>query len=204
MTEIGTTVIDYGGAESPTSISRFHFRRTDLGSITQADCAAAQGATYDFISHLRALFPDDVTFLFPATFAIADEATATLTHDLEAGDGSGSIAGLSSAPWAKGSGIHMRFETADIVRGRHVTGGFFLVPCTADAFNHDGGLSPTALTDINTAGPLLLNDAWTAGLEFVVWGKPLPGATHPRALGFSAKITAVDTPRVSSLRRRRA
>lgn len=204
MTEIGTTVVVYGGAESPTSITRFHFRRTDLGVITSADCAAAQDFAYSLFSGLRALYPDDVTALFPATFPIADEATGTLLHDLEAGDGSGSIAGTSGATWAKGQGIHMRLETADVVHGRHVIGGFYLVPCTADAFNMDGGLSDTALTAISAAGPYGLTHAWTAGIEMVVWGKPLPTATHPRLVGFSAKITAIDTPRVTSLRRRRA
>jgi len=49
-----------------------------------------------------------------------------------------------------------------------------------------------------------MSDMTAGGVELVVWSKPLPHATHVRAVGFSSAVTSYTIGGVTALASRRA
>lgn len=148
-----------------------------LTLYTQGAGGDLQAAAKTWIDAQKANITNDVTYVFPNTGDIIDEATGEMIG-VWTGGTTGSVTGTSGASYLKGVGYSVRWDTAGIVAGRHVRGRSFIVPCSATTFNADGVLDAGVHLGLDTATSAFLT-ALTG--EVSVWSRPTParpGSAH--------------------------
>lgn len=148
-----------------------------------------------FTACLAGKTPTGVTWSIPDG---GDEIEST-TGALVGGWGTGTTTGVTSTAggsYAEGVGLRVRWGTAGIAGGRHVTGTTYAVPCQSGVFDGTGHVLPAIASDVVTRGNTLVTAL--AG-KMVVWSRPTLTRT-----GSAPAVTGVSCPLdVTWLRSRR-
>jgi hypothetical protein len=146
---------------------------------------------------LKAIFPDDVAFVFPGDGDLISDATGGIAGAWSVTAPS-PVVGTASGVYAAGVGARLVWATAGVTRGRRVRGTTFLVPIAGAQYKNDGGLA-----DGNTtAWAAVADDLFAADSGSMrIWSRPSTGGGSD---GTSHAVTGVTVPnKVSWLRSRR-
>lgn len=134
-------------------------------------------AIRDFWTGLQSLIPADVDIHIPGSGDIVSDIDGALIGSWATANGynmNGQGAGAYSAP----TGAVVHWLTTGIHNKRRTRGSTFVVPLVGSAFESDGSLTSTALTDLRTAAQLLV----TPDVGLAVWARPTkvkPGEAYP-------------------------
>lgn len=149
-----------------------------------------------FIAGIADRFPSNTTLQIQNTGDTLNEVTGEITGAWS-GAAQTAVVGTGSGAYAAASGAHINWRTADVVNGRRVRGRTFLVPLYGGAYDSDGTIAATVLTDLRTNLATLLTAI--VGNGAVVWHRPVNGAN-----GSIHGITTADIPdKAAVLRSRR-
>ncbi len=215
MTNVLTVEVDWIGSTGDAAMSRFYFRSTDAADFTETMVGNAQGTVNAYLAALENLMSVDFAFSVRQVSLVNVDTTGAPLADIASFGPYGTHAGTSSNGFARGSGLRTNWVTATIRDGRHVHGGWYLVPCQNGAFDDTGKVSNDALTELATQGGDYITGANTHDLTAVVWSKPRAakasytrrGITYPAVTaraGLASDITAASPdPKPAGLRKRR-
>ena len=175
-----------GGALVGPGVSHFYF----------AD--GHTGFTADVVTLFSAMvvrFPAGVTWSFPNTGDLINDVTGDLVGTWTDGV-SDTESGSGSSGYAKGVGALIEWNTAGITNNRRITGRTFLAPLDGTAFQSDGTVNNTVVTEFQTAANAFLT-ACDGNLR--IWTRPRSGT-----VGKSTPVTSATVPdRFTWLRSRR-
>lgn len=188
-----STWTGFSGAPGLTSLYAFP------GATDQEFASAAIGFLADALSIATPgdTLPNDVTISGDSVVDHLDELTGTLEASFPVVP-EPPIAGASSGSWAGPAGVALSWLTGAVRRGHRVRGRTFLVPIAATAFDVDGTISSSALTNFRAAAT-----AWAGhAVNPVVWARPtgLPVPSGGAAFAIAASSVA---DKVAVLRSRR-
>lgn len=125
-----------------------------------------------FITAIKDTFPNTLTFSFPTSIDIINEATGQLTNSVAVAPTAPISSTSTAAPYAGSAGALIHWGTSAFVAGRRVAGRTYLVPQANASFASDGSLSGTVITTIQNAATALIA-AYGDGLK--VWSRPKEG-----------------------------
>jgi len=164
-----------------------YIRMKFTGALTTAEANSAAANWKTFLSSLALLGPSGSSITF-------DTAAQTYT-DLGVQTGEVSITSvptpinpLSTKAYAGGSGAVINWLTNGFHLGRKVRGRTFLVPLTSDAFEQNGTLLASTVTNIAAAGvtfagttpqPVIVSIKTSGGGVTSGFVSPIVGATVP-------------------------
>jgi hypothetical protein len=149
-----------------------------------------------FFTGIADRIPSSVTIQVQSTGDTLDEQTGAITGSWSEAAQT-AIVGTGSGAYAAASGAHINWRTATLVNGRRLKGRTFLVPLYGGAYDSDGTIAATVLTDLRTNLATLVA-AVGGGLQ-VVWHRPVNGAN-----GSIGDMTSADIPdKAAVLRSRR-
>jgi hypothetical protein len=156
----------------------------------------------NFYLAIKDLFPNNLTFSFPTTVDIINEATGQLTGTIATTPGAQVVSAAPANPYAGSAGAVIRWSTAAIQNGNRVVGRTYLVPLNQTQYANDGSLSGTPITTIQTAATTLLA-AYADGIK--VWSRPFAGTpgNPARAGAYFTALTATVPDLAAVLRSRR-
>jgi hypothetical protein len=139
--------------------------------------------------------PSNTTIQVQSTGDRLDEATGAVIGAWS-GAAQTPIVGTGAGAYSAVSGAHINWRTAAIVAGRRVRGRSFLVPLYGGAYDSDGTIAATVLTDLRTN---LATFVAAAAADLRVWHRPVGGSG-----GSAHAVTAADIPdKAAALRSRR-
>jgi hypothetical protein len=148
-----------------------------------------------FYDAVKGLFPSNVTVQVPQSGDLINSTTGGLAGTWTSAFNA-SVTGTAAGVYAAPAGAVVRWLTDGIVAGRRLRGRTFLVPLAATAYQTDGSLLGTTVTNIQAAAQALVT-AETANLG--VWHRPVGGAG-----GSWSPVVSADVPdRAAILRSRR-
>lgn len=127
------------------------------GDLGNPDHNAIALAWQSYFNTLKGYMPNEWSVGVVAEVAALDD-NGEITETVTITGLSGAIAGTYSGSWAGAVGVCTRFNTAEFVGGRRIKGKTFFVPAGSTvAFDQDGTLNSTALTDFLSARNTLHN-----------------------------------------------
>lgn len=150
-----------------------------------------------FILAIKDLFPNGLTFSFPTSVDIINEATGQLTNSTAVAGQTASASISTAAPYAGSAGGLIHWNTSGFVNGRRVAGRTYCVPMLANGFANDGSLAGTTITTMQNAATALIA-AFGDGLK--VWSRPKEGV-RPGAFFTALSATVPDLAVVMRSRR---
>lgn len=154
-------------------------------------------AVRTFITSIKDLFPNGLTFSFPTTLDIINEATGQLTNATAIAGQTAAASISTAAPYAGSAGALIHWNTSAFVNGRRVAGRTYCVPLANSNFANDGSLSGSAITTLQNAATALIA-AYGDGLK--VWSRPKEGV-RPGAFFTALSATIPDLAVVMRSRR---
>lgn len=183
------------GDTSPPSISRHHFRRSDLGPWTDSDTGHATNGIRAMWATLTGVFPIGLTLQVQGVTPVRLDQTGELVSDLGGSGGPDPIAGTADLPFTSGSGVRLNWATGAIFHGRHVRGATFLVPAGHTAFGDNGDPTPGTVGAVDGAAATILAFCVAQGLDLVIWSRPTPERVPPKVpraarTGTTSKVIA--------------
>lgn len=146
--------------------SNFHFTE----SVSTPGPADGRSRVVAFFNGFNTLLPADVEFTTSHEVAVIDEETGmvtgfeTVAEPGEPGNG-GDSGGYSAA-----SGAVVTWHTSGVRNGRRVRGRTFLVPLGGNAYQPDGTLTTSAISQINDAATELVGEGFDSG--FCIFSRP--------------------------------
>lgn len=174
---------------------------TDQVVLTTTECQAAVDAVRGFWDAIKALIPNEVTWTVSPVVDQYDWANGALLSSVSAPVPPTSVVATSTSAYSMASGAKVNLNTANIIDGRRVRGGIFLVPLGSNGYENNGTVLSTARTTINTAANTMRTALTTGGLELMVWSRPTsPG---PSTDGELSQVTAVETSEKTAILRGR-
>lgn len=149
-----------------------------VGTAQQAS-DATRAFMHDAFGGSGASLPSAVTMTFPSSLDVMESDNGLLLFSVPVTPGA-SFTGLGAGVYAAPAGASVTWVTSGVVNGHRVAGRTFLVPMASTAFQNDGTLSGTTITEINAAAAALI----AAPPEFAIWHRPESfaaggGSTHP-------------------------
>jgi hypothetical protein len=168
-------------------VSTFYFADGSTGALA---------AVRAFFAGITSSCPTGLAISFPGTGDIIDEASGLITSSWTQTPPANAT-GSAGGGWAAGVGARVVWNTGARRRGRLTRGTTFICPLGSGAYDTDGTLTGTALSNMQNAAATLIADSAS---ELRVWSRPDPGASN----GGSAPVTSATVPdKVSWLTTRR-
>lgn len=133
---------------------------------------------------MKTFIPNDVTIVFPAE-ATTHSDDGTLTGSVPVVTPPANVAGSDTGTFSAPSGLRVQWETGAIVNGRRLRGRSFIVPLAGLAYENNGTIAPTVITNYTTYANALIAAATVAGFPLAVWSQtgavtfPVTAATIP-------------------------
>lgn len=128
-------------------------------------------AVTTFWSGVRPWLPNAVTVTPDNGGDLIDEVTGQIQNTWT-GTGGSPITGMGGNSGPLPAGAVITWHTDDVAAGRRVRGRTFIVPLAAMAYEANGTLSATCMSEIKSAADALIANS---GQEFGVWRRPRPG-----------------------------
>lgn len=201
MVQIGSISWQVNGDIGQQGVSRFRFMRQDAAAITVADCNAAAAASQFIPGEASTWTPSDVTWSCNPEVEIYDMASGLVQPPLVIGVVPTAIPGAMAGNYAGGNGARINWRTMTIKGRRFIRGATYVVPLAGTAFSGNGSLSSGFVTGMTGSANTMLTHFAAAALDFVVWSRPLKGATVGGVAGIV--ITGTVPTRPATLRSRR-
>jgi hypothetical protein len=170
---IGKIVTTWAGTSGGPGITQLYVNPIGQTLLTQAQAQSAANAVRAFWDSSKAYMPDEVILTVQPTVDMYDHGNGTLTNTVSAATPPTSVQGQSVTNFSMAAGGKVNLQTASINNGRRVRGTIYMVPMASVAFSATGTISAGVRTAMNTAGASLLAALGAAGLELIVWGRPL-------------------------------
>lgn len=149
-----------------------------------------------FFTGIADRLPTNTTVQVQNTGNVISELTGDLIGAWS-GPAQAAIVGTSGGAYAAPAGAHINWRTGDVINGRRVRGRTFLVPLSGAAYDSDGTIAATALTDLRTNLATLVTAL--VGSDFGIWHRPVGGAN-----GSLHDLVSADIPdKTATLRSRR-
>jgi hypothetical protein len=144
--------------------------------IAPAALTSAVAAFRQFFNAMASQLAASVVISFDGSAKDLDTATGVLVSGNSYTPPS-SVAGTGSSSVAAPAGASVRWRTASVYGGRLLTGRTFLVPLYAGAYEANGSLNATFLTQAQTASGVLTAASIASGTwRFIIWHRPQNGA----------------------------
>lgn len=197
---IGKIVTTWAGTSGGPGITQLYVNPVGQTLVTAAQAQSAVNAVRAFWDATKTYLPDEVTLTVQPTVDMYDHGNGTLTNTVSAATPPTSVVGGSATNFSMAAGGKMNLQTASINNGRRVRGSIYIVPMASVGFSASGTISATVRTALNTAGSSMLASLGAAGLELLVWGRPLkdaskvvirPGTINPVISIDTAEKTAI-------------
>lgn len=183
-----------GTSGGPGVTQMFVRNASTFGPLTATEAQAAVNAVRAFMFACGAYLPDELVLVTSAVVDMYDIPTGKLEASISAATAPASVVGRSTSTYSMAAGFKVNLNTTTIRNGRRVRGGIFLVPAGSEAFSSTGTTNLGVRTAINSAGATLLGQLQTAGLQLVVYSRPLdPEDKNGPRSGDVAPVTAVET-----------
>ena len=145
------------------------------GTPSSTALTSAVAAIRQFFNACASQLAASVVISFDGSASAIDPITGHLTGTVTYTPPS-SVAGTGASSVAAPAGASVRWRTAAIGAHRAVTGRTYLVPLYAGAYEANGSLQSSTITQILTAGnALIASSAAAADWEFMVWSRPVGG-----------------------------
>lgn len=201
---IGKVVTTWAGTSGGPGINQLYINPTGQTLVTAAQAQSAVNAVRAFWNSTASYLPDEIALVTQPTIDMYDHGQGQLTNTVTAATPPAGVAGTSTAAYTMASGIKMNLQTTAINNGRRVRGSIFIVPASSSAMNTVGSVAAATRTALNTAGATLISALGTAGLELIVWGRPLKDANGTITRQGTVNIcTNIDTAEKAAILRGR-
>lgn len=187
------------GFQGGPGYSIFHLRDFSSTDPTKAEAEAGMARIRLFFQNISGIIPAVASVQVESDVEVIEETTGELLSVIAATSTSVVAGGASStAKFATAAGGLVTWRTSLVHNGRRIRGRTFLVPLSSAAFDVDGTLSSSAVSDINTAATALANPSGAPDMG--VWARPsAPGASD----GVWAAVTSFSIPDKGSVLRSR-
>lgn len=181
------------GGQIGTGFTNLFFN--DGVSTPQAAADAARKLLNDALN-LGASLPTGVTISWPSAVDVIEPTTGVLVVSTSITPPL-TIVGSATTDYASVAGVCINWVTSGIVAGHRVGGRTFLVPLASAAFDNDGTIDTSFLSNLATSASTFL----AAAPEFVVWHRPdsIAGGGGSTHIVLAAKIN--DKPSILTSRR---
>lgn len=150
--------------------SNFYFAAFGGGDVVDLETARVR-ALFDAF---KAQIPSSVSISVQQEAAILDESSGDLVSYAQATDPPVVVNGTASGAYSAPSGAAITWNTESIARGRRLRGRTFMVPLGNIAYQPDGTLLTTAITQLTAGAAAFLGDG--SGPQAVVWSRPRGGS----------------------------
>lgn len=175
VSQIGFAPFSISGDVGGVGVSVCHFQRSDLGTITSADCSSAGAAWRALWQAAHTEVPSSVTIAPFGEVEVKDSATGAPVGSVAYGTVPSAVFGSSTAHYAAGTGVRISWNTSTVHGRRLIQGATFLVPLTSDAFVATGTVNSVIQSNYITAAATYLSAMATANLTPIVWHRPAKG-----------------------------
>lgn len=126
-----------------------------------------------FFGELSSVLPRDVTITVPSTVEVLDSTTGQLTEYVEDPTELTPMVAGGPVVYAGPSGAVINWLTNSVVNGRRLRGRTFIVPLNTNAYEGNGTLTSSALSDLNAAASVLSGAGFSSG--FGILSRPAGG-----------------------------
>jgi len=180
-------VAQWSGFPGAPGVSNFYF---GLGSTpTVANAANAQARVRTFFAGITFCLPTPVNITISGDSQVIDPATGAITGTLSNGTPPAVVVGAGGTSYSAPSGACILWKTTTVINSRQLRGKTFIVPLTSSAYDTDGTLLASRLTDLRTAAAALVTvGAFPSDELLVVWHRPVSGAGGSAALASSSSV----------------
>jgi hypothetical protein len=185
MGQVGIFAVHITGDIGGAGISRFHFNRTDSGTITSADCGSTGNALHAFYNSVALYMPADITVSFDPVCKVIDADSGALVANLNSSTSPANVIGAITGSYPAGVGARLNWKTTTVHNRRFVRSATAIVPLHASAFTNNGSVGAAAQPAIQAAAVALLVAMTTAALDLVAYHRP---ALHATSGGLAASI----------------
>lgn len=185
MATIRRYVVTWSGLSGLPGVSVFY---SASGVDVSTDLAT-------FFNAIKSGIPAPCSWSIPGSGDTLDSDTGHLNGAWTGGTPA-TVTSSSSAAYAAGTGMYIRWVTGGLRNSRKFQGRTFICPIGAGLYETDGSISGSYLTTVQNAA-----DALVAGGPCLIWGRPSgPGATDGIV---NPVVGAVLPDKVTSLKTRR-
>jgi hypothetical protein len=144
--------------------------RAETGPADAADLDAVGTAFRAYYNTLAGYLPNDWSLAVSSEVLIIEDTSGELQDTVTITTAGSSVAGTGTGAWAGAVGVVTRFSTGAIIGGRRVRGRTFFVPAVSSlAFDVDGTLNSTCVSDFTTARTTLHTALATADTVPIVY-----------------------------------
>ena len=175
MSQLGMIDFILEGGVGGAGLSRQHFQRTDLGTITSSDAGAAAAAYRELWFTVDTYMPNTVGIGCGSNCAVHDDATGAPIAEVTLSAVPGFTTGGSGAAYAAGSGVRINWKTSTVRNRRFIRGATFLVPMTSACFDTTGYVASGPEAIIVGAASAYLAAMTAANIAHVAWHRPAKG-----------------------------
>jgi hypothetical protein len=151
-------------------------------------------ALQTFFTGIADRLPSNCTIQIQNSGDSIDELTGQLTGSWT-GAAQTPIPGTGAGAYSAPAGAHINWRTNAVLNGRRVRGRTFLVPLYGGAYDTDGTIAATVLTDLRTN---LATFVAAVAPNLLVWTRPVGGSG-----GGATPMTTADIPDKSAVLRSR-
>ena len=166
-------VPEWSGMSGAPGYSVFHFQ----GTAGPSDAAALSGLVRAMFDSMKTFLPNDVTIAFPGE-ATTHSDDGTLTGAVAVTPIPANVVGSDTGTFSAPSGLRVQWDTGVIVGGRRLRGRTFIVPLAGLAYENNGTIQPTVITNYTGYAQTLVNASTTAGFPLAVWSQ-VGSVVHP-------------------------
>jgi len=190
--------VRWGGFNGAPGWSNFYFDTVDGTFTTAADANPVAQRVETFINAIKIRIPSHVSMTIQSDVEVVapDDGEMLNIHSIPA---RAPIMGTAAAAaYSAASGLVINWRTAGVRNGRRVRGRTFIVPLAGGAYQTDGTIQDTNLSETQTAAQALITTA--SPVKLGVWARPKkdiagnvlsPGAFHEAVTATVPDLAAV-------------
>lgn len=141
-----------------------------IGEVTDSNLNDVGTAWRAYFTTLLGYLPNDWAVSLSSEVLVIEDSTGQLTTTRSISTAGASQTGTASGTWAGAVGVCTRLSTEETINGRRLRGKTFFVPAAPSvAFDSDGTLNGTCITDFTSATTTLHAALATEGVDRCVY-----------------------------------
>lgn len=185
----------WAGTSGGPGVNQLFLQQTGtFGQLTQTEAQNAVNSVRNFWLALAGLLPNEITLTTSTVVDHYDVTDGSLVYSTTAATQPATVAGSDTGSYSMASGIKTQLQTGIIRNGRRVRGAIYIVPAASSAMSALGTVGTTPRNTVNTAGSALLTALNGAGMQLVVYGRPVKDSNGVvTRLGAATVVSQFDT-----------
>lgn len=185
----------WAGTSGGPGVNQLFLQQTGtFGQLTQTEAQNAVNSVRNFWLALAGLLPNEITLTTSTVVDHYDVTDGSLVYSTTAATQPATVAGSDTGSYSMASGIKTQLQTGIIRNGRRVRGAIYIVPAASSAMSALGTVGTTPRNTVNTAGAALLTALNGAGMQLVVYGRPVKDSNGVvTRLGAATVVSQFDT-----------